>query len=136
VGFNTVVFVESTTPTEALISTPIAGQAILVRRDVFDEIGGWREDTFLADQEFQFRLWRKHPVVWIDNVTAEWRVRGTDNFSGKVESGPELQRIFDEFHPVEGRPLLEANRRATIENVLSRPPGFIFPATIRLTTPS
>lgn len=128
-GFNALVFNDSATPTDALLSTPIAGQAMLVRRDVFEQIGAWREDSLLADQEFQFRLWRAFPSVWVDNMTAEWTIREASNFSRTVNSADELARIFNELHPVEGRPLVDADRARALNAVAARPPGYIFPAS-------
>jgi hypothetical protein len=130
VGFNAVIFNESATPSDALISTQVSGQAMCIRRDVFDRIGAWREDTFLADQEFQFRLWRSYPSVWVDHMTSEWTIREKTNFSATVEnSAQELARIFNEFHPVEGRPLIETYRSQALDNVAARPAGAIFPAS-------
>ena len=130
-GFNACIFTRTTYPTEALISTPISGQGLLVRADVFAEIGKYREDTILADQEFQFRLWNHYPLVWVDHITSEWRVRGGDkNISTSVTTGPEMERIFNEMHPVVNRPLIVEQRSATLANVKNRPAGTTFVPTI------
>ena len=50
-GYNAGVFRETATPTEAMVCTPIAGNALMWHRSVFDEIGSWRDDCVLADQE-------------------------------------------------------------------------------------
>ncbi|HEV8022123.1 MAG TPA: glycosyltransferase family A protein [Candidatus Lustribacter sp.] len=130
-GFNACIFTRTTYPTEALISTPISGQGLLVRADVFAEIGKYREDTILADQEFQFRLWNHYPLVWVDHITSEWRVRGaSENISTSVNTGPEMERIFNEMHPVVNRPLIVEQRTATLANVKNRPAGTTFVPTI------
>lgn len=130
-GFNAAVFTRTTYPTEALISTPISGQALIVRAEVFAEIGNYREDTFLADQEFQFRLWNHYPVVWVDNVTSEWRLRGASgNFSTSVNSAAEMERVFSEILPIVDRPLVEEQRRAVVENLRMRESGATFVPTI------
>jgi len=123
-GFNASVFAATTTPSDALICTPIAGQALLIRRTVLDEIGSWRPDCFLADQEFQTRAAARYPFVWVDHVTGEHRIRGESLFnkSGE-ESAREMQRIFEEMHPIAGRPMLQAIRDATVANVAARKPG-------------
>ena len=134
-GFNASVFNGSTTVSEALISTPIAGQSMVYRRDVLDAVGGWNVETFLADQELQLRLWQRSPAVWVDHVTAEWRVRekGTSN-SQSLDSGPELRHVHA-MHPVPDRPLLAQMREAAVRSVAARPKGEVFPATIVLSDP-
>jgi glycosyltransferase involved in cell wall biosynthesis len=129
-GYNVGVFTETATPSEALIATPIAGHALMWRRSVYDEIGPWRDDCALADQEIQLRAAQRYAFVWIDQVTAEWCIRGTDNFSSKVNAADEQKRIYDELHPVPGRPLLALQRERTVENIRRRPPGPVFGPTL------
>ena len=133
-GFNAVTFNESTTPTDALIATPIAGNALLFRRDMLETIGPWREDCILADQELQLRAANAFVMVYVDRMTAEWRARGKDNYSTNTDSTGELQRIYDELHPAPGRPHLRKRRDATLENISKRVVGvFTFPPTISIT---
>jgi GT2 family glycosyltransferase len=133
-GFNAVTFNESTTPTDALITTPIAGNALLFRRDMFDAIGPWRDDCILADQELQLRAANRFVMVYVDRMTAEWRARGSDNFSTNTDSSIELRRVYEELHPTPDRPHLLARRAATLENVAGREKGvFTFPPTITIT---
>ena len=73
-GYNAGVFRETATPTEAMVCTPIAGNALMWHRSVFHEIGGWREDCELADQEIQLRSGQRYAFVWVDHMTAEWRI--------------------------------------------------------------
>ena len=132
-GFNAEVFNWSTTATEALIATPIAGQGVMFRRDVFEAVGGWTDKTFLSDQELQMRLWQQCPVVWVDHVTSEWRSREKGlTFSTMVDSGPELRRVYD-LHPVAHRPLLEKLRDLTVERISARARGEGFAPTLVLT---
>jgi hypothetical protein len=134
-GFNAIVFNDTTTATQALISTPIAGQSLIIRRDIIDEIGGFRDDCILADQEFQLRAANRYVFAYVDHMTAEWRVRGKSNFSATVNSREAQRQVYEELHPLPERPLIEAHRRATLENIGLRPPGFIFPATITFAEP-
>ena len=127
-GFNGSVFNDSTTPFRAMVSTPIAGQAICFRRRKFDEIGGLRADCDLADQEFQLRLWNACPVVWVDHVTAEWRLRGTSNWAARIDSVTEMRRLFEVLHPTD-RPVLSEQRDRALNRIANRPPGFTFAAT-------
>jgi hypothetical protein len=134
-GYNAIVFNDTTTATQALISTPIAGQSLIIRRDIIDEIGGFRDDCILADQEFQLRAANRYVFAYVDHMTAEWRVRGASNFSATVNSKEAQRQVYEELHPLPDRPLIEAHRRATLENIGLRPPGFIFPATITFSEP-
>jgi hypothetical protein len=128
-GYNCSIFIETATPSEAMVCTPIAGHAIMWRRSVFNDIGGWREDCDLADQEIQLRALQRYPFVFVDQVTAEWRIHG-ENFSGKADSGAEQRRIYDVLHPLPDRPLITKTRNQVLENIASRPPGAVFPPTI------
>jgi glycosyltransferase involved in cell wall biosynthesis len=132
VGFNTQVFADSTTPTEALKATPISGQSLIIRRDIMDRIGGFREDCVLADQEFQLRAADAYAFAYIDQTTVEWRVRGTENFSAKTNSYAGVKQVFEELHPRPDRPIVELERKAMLEKVAARPQGFIFPPSITL----
>ncbi len=124
-GFNASVFNETATPTEAMISTPIAGHSLLWRRDVFERIGFWRMDVAMADQEVQLRAAQQFTFAFVDQMVAEWRIRGESSF--KVDSAEEMRRVFDEMHPVPHRKKLTERREAAIENVrrnqLNRQPG-------------
>ena len=132
-GYNAEVFSATATPSEAMVCTPIAGNALMWHRSVFHEIGGWREDCGLADQEIQLRASQRYAFVWVDQMTAEWRVHAS-NFSKTADSFGEQRRIYED-HPVSNRPLLTATRDNTLEGIRLRPPGFIFEATIKVRRP-
>ena len=128
-GYNAAVFIDTATPTETMVSTPIAGHALMFRRTLFDEIGGWREDCDLADQEIQMRAGKRYVFAYVDQVTAEWRIHGS-NFSGKVNPGVEQRRIYEELHPVSDRPHVSQMREQVLAAIAARPPGFVFQPTI------
>jgi glycosyltransferase involved in cell wall biosynthesis len=134
VGFNALSFADTTTPTEALKATSISGQAFIIRRDIIDEIGGFRTDCVLADQEFQLRAADRYAFAYADHTTVEWRVRGKENFSSNVDSYAAVKQVFEEMHPRPDRPMLEFERKALLEGVATRPKGFIFAPTIKLRT--
>jgi hypothetical protein len=134
-GFNAGIFRDTATPAEAMVSTAIAGNALLWRRDVFREIGGWREDCGLADQEIQLRAFQRYAFAFVDHVTAEWRVHAS-NFSKTADSGREQRRVFEELHPVHDRPTLEQSRAQLLEVIALRPPGFVFEPTFGLVEPA
>ncbi len=128
-GYNAAVFIDTATPSETMVSTPIAGHALMWRRTLFDEIGGWREDSDLADQEIQMRAGQHYVFAYVDQVTAEWRIHGS-NFSGKINAGAEQRRIYEELHPVSDRPHLSQMREQVLAAIAARPPGFVFQPTI------
>jgi hypothetical protein len=130
-GYNAGIFIETATPTEAMVATPIAGHSLMLRMAVFANVGGWRADCFLADQEIQMRVAQRYAFAFVDQVTAEWRIHG-ENFSGKTDSLAEQRRVFEELHPLSGRPLVTAMRNVVLEKIAARPPGYVFPPTLRL----
>jgi hypothetical protein len=130
-GYNGTVFVDTVTPTEALIASPVAGHALMWERAVFEEIGPWREDCSLADQEVQLRAAQRYAFVWIDQMTAEWRIRGSENFSSKTNALPEQVRIYTELHPTQ-RPVVVEMRERILTTIRDRPAGFVFMPTVKV----
>jgi len=134
-GYNAIVFNDSTTATEALVSTPIAGQSLIIHRDTVEAVGGYSAQTMLADQEFQLRLAARYVFAYADALTNEWRVRGAENRSSRTDAGAELRRLYEELHPVKDRPLVEEMRAKTLAGFAERPMGFIFAPSIRIEQP-
>jgi hypothetical protein len=131
VGSNMSVFNDTATPSEALVSTPIAGQSIMYRRDAWDALGGMRGERLLADQEVQLRALLTYNFVYVDAVTSDWCVRGNRNFAANVDTVPELRRMYDELYPLPDRPLLRERRERILASVAGRPKGKVpFPPTI------
>jgi len=134
-GFNSIVFSDSTTATEALVSTPIAGQSLIIRRDILDEIGEFSIETQLPDQEFQMRAANHYVFVWIDQCTSEWRVRNLENLSSKVDREAELRKVYEQLYPVPDRPWIQEHRRQTLAGMAERPKD-IFGPSIRIRKPA
>jgi glycosyltransferase involved in cell wall biosynthesis len=130
-GFNAAVFLDTATPSEALITTPIAGHSLMWRRSVFREIGGWRPDSTLADQEVQMRAGKRYAFIYVDQMTVEWRIHG-ENFSSKANVEEEQRRIFEVLHPTPDRPFISMRRNQVLENIAARPPGSVFGPTVHL----
>jgi hypothetical protein len=128
-GYNASVFVETVSATEALTSSPIAGHGLVWRKDVFDAIGPWREDCALADQEVQLRAAQRYVFAWVDQMTAEWRIRDGENFSSKINPYAEQRRIYEELHPTT-RPKVRGMRERVLDIIKNRPPGTIFAPTL------
>ena len=137
VGFNATVFIDTTTPTEALTATPISGNSMIMRREVLDEVGSWREDCILADQEFQIRAADRYVFAYVDRMTSEFRSRGKHQFSNTADSIPELRRVYEELHPVPKRPFVQKSREETLARVALRPKNqpHVFPPTLRVHPP-
>lgn len=136
-GYNAIVFNDSTTPSEALVATPIAGQALIIRRDIIEAVGGYSLQTALADQEFQLRLAGRYVFAYADALTNEWRIRGgQENFSSRTDGGAELRKLYEQLHPVPDRPLVEQRRQASLAAMAARPKGFVFEPTVRLRKPA
>jgi hypothetical protein len=135
-GYNAIVFNDSATPSEALISTPIAGQSLIIRRDIIDEIGGYSERTALADQEFQLRAAGRYVFAYVDALTSEWRIREGENFSARTDGGLELRRVYEELHPLPDRPLIEERRRIALGGFATRGKGYIFEPSVLVRKPA
>jgi hypothetical protein len=135
-GFNMQTFNDTALPTVALVSTPIAGNALLFRADVLAEIGTFRDDSILADQEFQLRAAARYVFAYVDQMTAEWRVRPKANFSSQADSYAGLRKVYEEMHPLPDRPIIERQRAVALENVRTRPKGSVFPPTFAIEAPA
>jgi hypothetical protein len=134
VGFNAGVFIDTTTPTDALIATPIVLISALYRRELFDIVGPLI-DHELADHEFQLRAAQAIVFAYVDQTTVEWRLRGESLYAG-MDSPAGMRHIFEVLHPRPDRPLIERKRAEAIENVARRPAGsYMFPPTVIISTP-
>jgi hypothetical protein len=122
-GSNVSVFIDTATPSEALVSTPIAGQALVFRVDAWNAFGSIRAESDLADQEMQLRAMLTYNFVYVDAVTCDWGVRGDRNFAAKVDIIPELRRVYDELYPLPDRPAIREQRERILGVVASRPKG-------------
>ena len=78
------------------------------------------------------RAGRHFAFAYVDQITAEWRVHG-ENFSGKVNSGDELRRVFEVLHPTPDRAWLNKTREHVLAHIANRPPGYVFEPSLRLT---
>lgn len=135
-AFNAETFSYTVDPTEVLCSSPIAGQAMLIRRSFLEEIGEsamYAEDTALADQELQLRLMSCTNFAHVDRFTGEWTIREDPgwHFAHRVQKDvpDDLRRVFAK-HPVVARPFVDALRTQIIANVAARPPNAVFAPTI------
>jgi hypothetical protein len=134
VGFNAGVFIDSTTPTDALIATPIVLISALCRRELFDIVAA-QIDHELADHEFQLRAAQAIVFAYVDQTTVEWRLRGESLYSG-MDRPAGMRHIFEVLHPRPDRPLIERKRAEAIDNVARRPAGsHVFPPTVIISTP-
>lgn len=130
-GWNMSAFNDTATPTEALGSTPISGQALMFRREAWEAFGGMRGESILADQDMQLRATLKYSFAYVDAVTSDWGVRGDRNLTTKADSLPEIRRMYDELYPVAGRPLVREMRERIVAEISAREAGkFAFAPTV------
>jgi hypothetical protein len=131
-GFSANVFVRSLEKTEAWTNSPVAGHALIIRRDVGERLG-WYDETLpvLGDQEMQTRHAAVEDFVHVDLVTSEWRFTGgaANLSSRKAQAVPDAMRQWFEKHPSD-RPIVIGFRRQALEEIATRPPGFQFQASI------
>ena len=131
-GYNSSIFCSPLDRTEVYASSPVAGNAMLVRRSTFQQVGGFDESFVLGDQEVQIRLSEVSDFVHVPHVTAEWLVRDTgQQFSRKKQNDviDDLRKVF-ERHPAPGRSYVAAVREQTLSTVAAREPGIVFKPTI------
>ncbi|MGH7661002.1 MAG: glycosyltransferase family 2 protein, partial [Vulcanimicrobiaceae bacterium] len=121
-GYNCSVFCHPVDSVEVYASSPIAGNAMMVRKSALERQGVFDESFVLADQEIQIRLAEAFDFVHVPHVTAEWLVRDSgDQFSKKKQGDvlADLRRVY-ERHPAPGRAYVAAVREGTLRNVSSR----------------
>jgi hypothetical protein len=137
-GYNCSVFCHPVDRTEVYAASPVAGHALLIRVDIFEQAGPFNEELILTDQEMQIRLSELSDFVHVPHVTGEWLIRESKEYQFSRRSMKDvpgdMKRMF-ELHPVAGRPYVAAVREATMRNVSARPPGYVFPPLISLTLP-
>ena len=133
IGYNAGVFLDTTTPSDSLIATPIVLISCVFRREVFDEIGPM-SPILCADHELQLRAAEKFVFAYVDQMTVEWRLRG-ESFFANMDTPAAMKHIFEVLHPRPDRPLIEASRARAMVNVASRTPGsYMFPPTVLIGT--
>lgn len=124
-GSNMSVFNDTATPSEALVSTPIAGQSLMFRRAAWDAFHGASAESSLSDQEMQLLAMRMYNFVYVDAVTCDWGIRGDRNLAASIDASPELRRLYDELYPLPDRPLIRERRERILANVAGRQKGKI-----------
>lgn len=106
-----------------LHSNVIGGTTVMMRRSAFvsDEDPLDMSIPFNRDYEAWLRLALRYDWVHVPRVTSAYSLRN-DN-SNMITKNPERHieafRLIFQKHPVEGRPVIEAARRATIERARS-----------------
>jgi hypothetical protein len=95
---------------------------LVQHRTTFEAVGWLRRDMALADQEMLLRLAQRYTFAWVDHVTSEFR----DHLGGMGKGFDHLaeqRRIYEEIHPVPGRPVLAKRRESALQGVAERVPG-------------
>jgi glycosyltransferase involved in cell wall biosynthesis len=132
IGFNASTFRATTNYSDSLVTTPVGGHQMIVRRTIYDEIGWFLHGNAVADNEIQTRLAERYQFAYVDQTTTEFRDHAGGQ--GRAADFPSaMSWVYEHAHPVPDRPVIEYIRKATIENVASRPAGQSpFPATLRI----
>jgi hypothetical protein len=121
-GLSCLTFFGTATPTEALVAVPMYYHQLVQHRTTFEAVGWLRRDMALADQEMLLRLAQRYTFAWVDHVTSEFR----DHLGGMGKGFDHLaeqRRIYEEIHPVPGRPVLAKRRESALQGVAERVPG-------------
>jgi glycosyltransferase involved in cell wall biosynthesis len=80
-----------------LLKSTLPSIAALVPAALFAEAGGYNEDSLLDDWEMFLKLTRRHPVRYVAEVLAEYRVHGEGQLTRQVSRLlPDRLRIFEE----------------------------------------
>jgi hypothetical protein len=129
-AYNNRTFSQTLTPTEALVTSTIAGHQMLVHRSVYEIAGGYLLDSDVSDNEIHIRFTQRWFYAFVDDVTSEFR----DHAGGQgrqCDFPTAMREVYDMLHPVPDRPSIQRVREATIEHVRSREPGKPpFPTTL------
>lgn len=73
------------------VSNRIRPAGIVVRRSAYEKVGGFREDLpHAADWEMWTRLAAMGPIVFVDEVLAEYRRHGASDTAGRVRTGANI----------------------------------------------
>jgi glycosyltransferase involved in cell wall biosynthesis len=131
-GFNATTFSETLAPTDALVTSTVGGNQLVVPARVYEELGWYIADSDVADNEIHARWAAHYFYAFVDHVTSEFRDH-EGSMGRSLDFVTALKRVYSELHPRPDRPLLNHIREATIENVRQREAGkSAFSPTIRL----
>jgi hypothetical protein len=134
-AFNGTSFSQTIGPTDSLITANIGNHQMIAQASVFADIGWYRTDLDIADNELITRIATKYPVAFVDHTTSEFRSHAGAQ-GQTVDIAASLERFYDELYPVPDRPVLAQHRKATLESVRARPAGrFAFQPTFELVQP-
>jgi hypothetical protein len=134
IGLNAGVFIDTTTPSDSLVASPVVLPSVLFRRSTFDVIEP-QIDIILSDHEIQLRAAEHFVFAYVDHTAVEWRLRGESYYAG-MDSVAGMREVYA-LHPRPDRPMVERKRAEALENVAARPRGtHMFPPTIHVSRPA
>jgi hypothetical protein len=131
-GFNATTFSQTLVASDALISSTIGDQQMLVHRSVYEDVGWYVMDLDISDNEIHIRFSHKYFYAFVDHVTSEFR----DHSGGQgrnCDFPAAMTQLYTVLHPVKDRPYIDEIRKSSIAHVAKRPPGQpAFAPTIRI----
>ena len=121
-GFNATTFSQSITPTDALITSPIGNNQVIFKASVFDEVGWFRTDTDVSDNEVHSRVAACYLYAFVNHTTNEFRAH-SNSAGSSVDFPASVQHFYDVIAPTPDRPYLNVRRQACLETIRARPAG-------------
>jgi glycosyltransferase involved in cell wall biosynthesis len=72
------------------VSSRIQCASIVVRRSVYEQLGGFRTDFFAADWEMWIRIAARYPIWYEPEILAAWRLHSSSMSTALIRSGANL----------------------------------------------
>jgi hypothetical protein len=116
------VFAQTLQPSDALVSSTVAGHQMLVHRSVYETSGWYLLDSAVSDNEIHARFTQAHFYAFADRVTAEFRDHAGGQGRG-ADFPAAMRQMYAEVHPVAGRPIIDETRERSLAGVAAREPG-------------
>jgi hypothetical protein len=123
-GVNPLPYSATTSPTPALLGTPIAMHQCLLRRDTFapGDVGWPLLEAAGGDQEYHMRLLERHALAAVDRFTCEFRDHPGNSGKG-YDWADAMTEVYETFQPATGRSHTQALRRDAIAQIRAVPFG-------------
>ncbi len=78
----------------------ILAPSVMVRRNIIEELGGWDEDLAIEDWDMWLRIAEKHPIAYLDQVFAFYRIHSGNSHGNYEKMYAEMERTLEKFQHV------------------------------------